>query len=101
MMSIPHNLDIRPEPERVLYINEIGIADNTADQQSYDQVWYVRERHYADSPEDKHHSQHGKRLVEEILDILEQWEENGIAECFPIDQIDELEEEYEIVKEHH
>lgn len=127
-MSIHHKLDVYPEPERVLYINEVEIADNTAEQSSYDeeqpdnvrvyvpldlnhraiirrmdqigirngylternefnyvsemqriitqleiydQVWYVREKDYADSPEEKHHSRHAKKLVEEMLDILE------------------------------
>ncbi len=42
-----------------------------------------------------------KKLVEEMLDILELWEENSVAERFPIDQIDELEKEYEIIREHH
>ncbi len=36
-MSIHHKLDIYPEPEKVLYINEVAIADNTADQLSYDE----------------------------------------------------------------
>ncbi|MCD7981463.1 MAG: hypothetical protein LUF32_03970 [Clostridiales bacterium] len=67
----------------------------------YDQAWYVREKDYADSPEEKHHSRHAKKLVEEMLDILEYWEESSTAECFPIDQIDELEKEYGIVRKHH
>lgn len=157
-MSIHHDLDIRPKPEKVLYINEVEIVDRTANAyekdekqednvriyipldlnhkaiirrlaqigekfgyptdgnefdyscevgriiaqlEIYDQVWYVWERNCADSPEEKHHSQHGKALVEEMLDILEGWEENSCAECFPYDQIDELEEEYGIAREHH
>lgn len=161
-MSTHHTLDIHPEPEKVLYINEPWLADTSllnmehlskepdvqpdnirvyvpldlnreaiirrmyqigarnghptegnefnysTDVQQiitqleiYDQVWYVRERDYADSPEKKHHSKHGKELAEALLDILEQWEENSAAEMFPIDQIDELEEEYEIVRKHH
>lgn len=158
-MSIHHNLDVHPEPERVLYINETEIADNSicetnyddqeqpdnvrvyipldlnhsaiirrmgqiglrngypternefqyvSDMQKiitqleiYDQVWFVREKNDVDSPEKKHHSLHGKKLVEEMLNILEQWEENSAAECFPYDEIDELEEEYGIVREHH
>ncbi len=31
-MSKYHNLDVHPEPENVLYINETAIADSTAEQ---------------------------------------------------------------------
>ncbi|MCD8231322.1 MAG: hypothetical protein LUD14_05815 [Clostridiales bacterium] len=43
-MFIHHKLDIYLEPERVLYINEVAIADNAEDQTSYD--------------EEQHHSWH-------------------------------------------
>ncbi len=159
-MSVHHDLDIHPEPEEVLYINETEIADDNIYESSreqqqehpdnvrvyvpldinhdmiirrmnqigirngnpteenefyyaldvqriitrleiYDQVWYVREKNYSDSPEKSQHSLHAKEIVEEMLDILEQWEENSSAECFPYNQIDELEEEYGIVRVHH
>ncbi len=66
----------------------------------YDQVWCTREGTFHDELDEHFHSMHGRELVEAILEQLEKWEENSSAECFPYDEIDDLEDSYLISKEH-
>lgn len=161
-----HDLDIHPIPEKVLYINELGIADtvfyyNTEEQHQkaltgrirtnggilpddnvrvyvpldlnaaqilnrlqqiyqimespddtnelefsyqvgkiisqleiYDQVWVARDLGNAVRIGEHLHSKNGIELAGKIVSIL--LEDEGCAECFPYDVVDELKKEFGI-----
>lgn len=161
-----HDLDIHPTPEKVLYINELGIADtvfyyNTEEQHQkaltgrirtnggilpddnvrvyvpldlnaaqilnrlqqiyqimespddtnelefsyqvgkiisqleiYDQVWVARDLGNAVRIGEHLHSKNGIELAGKIVSIL--LEDEGCAECFPYDVVDELKKEFGI-----
>ena len=161
-----HDLDIHPIPEKVLYINELGIADtvfyyNTEEQHQkaltgrirtnggilpddnvrvyvpldlnaaqilnrlqqiyqimespddtnelefsyqvgkiisqleiYDQVWVARDLGNAVRIGEHLHSKNGIELAGKIVSIL--LEDEGCAECFPSDVVDELKKEFGI-----
>ncbi len=66
----------------------------------YDQVWCVREANFPNEPDEHWHSRHATELVEKILDLADDWAEKSAAEYFPFENIDALEEEYKITREH-
>ena len=161
-----HDLDIHPIPEKVLYINDLSIADTAfgyetkkqhqkaitgkihanggiladdnvriyipldlnADQilsrlqqiyrvignqndmnemefscevgkiisqlEIYDQVWVARDLKNAVRIEERIHSTKGIELTKKIINVL--MEDEGCAECFPYDVVDELKAEFGI-----
>lgn len=58
----------------------------------YDQAWVEKEK--IGNKAMKAHSEHGKVLAEEIVEYL--LENEGCAECFPYDEVEELKKEYSL-----
>ncbi|RHK20970.1 hypothetical protein DW074_15340 [Ruminococcus sp. AF46-10NS] len=60
----------------------------------YDQVWVARDLKNAVRIEERLHSTKGIELTKKIINVL--MEDEGCAECFPYDVIDELKAEFGI-----
>ena len=96
-----HDLDIHPIPEKVLYINELGIADtafyyNTEEQHQKALTGRTRTNGgiLAVRIGEHLHSQNGIELADKIISVL--LEDEGCAERFPYDVVDELKKEFRI-----
>ena len=60
----------------------------------YDQVWVARDLKNAVRIEERIHSTKGIELTKKIINVL--MEDEGCAECFPYDVVDELKAEFGI-----
>lgn len=60
----------------------------------YDQVWVARDLKNAVRIEERLHSTKGIELTKKIINVL--MEDEGCAECFPYDVVDELKAEFGI-----
>lgn len=96
-----HDLDIHPIPEKVLYINELGIADtafcyNTEEQHQKALTGRTRTNGgiLAVRIEEHLHSKKGIELADKIIGVL--LEDEGCAERFPYDVVDKLKKEFGI-----
>ena len=96
-----HDLDIHPIPEKVLYINELGIAVTA--------FYYDTEEQHQNALSGRTRTNggilavrigehlHGKKgieLADKIISVL--LEDEGCAERFPYDVVDELKKEFGI-----
>lgn len=84
-----HKLDIQPIPKEVLYVNELNLVTSTPYERRDEHEKALTGK---TSSEGVFHSERGRLLAKKIVDFL--LEDEGCAERFPYNLIEELESEF-------
>ncbi len=87
-------LGIPTEDNEIFY--SLGLRKIIYQLEIYDQIWFVRTLKDAEQEDGKfkEHSSKGTILAKQIVKYLE--DKEGIADCYPYDQINELKGEFQI-----